>query len=191
MGVGSDSAPQVGTDKGAFDDFSITIRHHRVAHLQFVNHPAIGAADAAFRFTLGNHRRSHVGPPRHELGRERPAGKRLFDVQSLPAGLKLAYIALTAQIVPDVFDRYVERALEQIVRYFRTAVGEAVALPLRGVKHDLFLGLLDLRGNSRCSQERARYQNSGNDLFHWIALPASRPPVIVYPTTAPFSERLL
>ena len=48
-----------------------------------------------------------------------------------------------------VLDRNIQRPFQKVIRYFWTAVGEAIALPLRCVeKKDLFPGLLDLRAGT-------------------------------------------
>ncbi len=161
-----DPAAQVGSDQRALDDLAVAVGDHRIAHLEFIDDPAIGAADATFRLAFGGHRGCHIGTLRHELRGERASGEGLLDVQCLPAAFELVDVAVAAQVVPDVFDGNVERALEQAIRHLRTAVGEALALPFRGVEQDLFLRLLDLGGGNRRSHQRAADQNLYQNSLH-------------------------
>jgi hypothetical protein len=75
-------------------------------------------------------------------------------MQGLPVAFELVVVALAAEIVPDVFDGDVEGALEEAVVDLGTAVGEALALPVGGVEHDLLLRLLDLREGGAWGEER-------------------------------------
>src|SRR5215471_5005188 len=144
MGVGGDAASQVGADQRALNDLSIAVGNHRVSHLEFIDHPTVGPADATLGLTLCSNSRGHVGPPGHELRCESTAGKGLFDMEGLPATLELVGVALAAQVVPHILDRHIQRALEQILRYFRSPVRKTLALPIRGVEHHLLPRLLDL-----------------------------------------------
>src|ERR1039457_7647732 len=100
MRVGGDAAAKVGADERAFNDLPVAIGDHGVPHFQFIDYPTIGPAEASLRLALGGDGGGHVGPARHELCRQRTAGKGPFDVESLPAAFKLVGVALAAPVIP-------------------------------------------------------------------------------------------
>src|ERR1700677_4410652 len=98
MGVRSNPVSQVGTNQRALNDLSKAIGDIHVSNLQFIDRPAIVSTDASLRLTLRRDGLGHVRARRHVLRRERPAGKGLLDVQSLPVPFKLIGVTLTAQV---------------------------------------------------------------------------------------------
>ncbi len=175
VGVGGDAVAQVGADEGAIGDLAIAVGDVDVTDAELVDGPAIVVApgDAALGLALGGEGPDHVRAAGHVLRGEGAAGEGRVRVEGLPITLELVVIALAAEVVPDVFDGDVQGALEEIVGELGTAVGEAVALPVGGIEHNLILRLLDLReGGVRCEQREG--EGGEEDLFHsWISLGAA------------------
>src|ERR1700722_4560030 len=171
MGVGGDAVAQVGTDQRAFNDLSKAIGHVHVPKLQLIDRPTIISTDPAFCLAFRGNGLGHVCPSRHILSGERTAGKRLFDVESLPVALKLVGVSLLAEKTPDVLDGAVEGPLDQIVGNLRAAIRETIALPVRRIEHHLIFCHLYLREGSRSSHHRPHDYCRHNCLFHESLLP--------------------
>ena len=166
VGMCSDPVAQVGSDQGTVDDLAKAIRDIDVADLQFIDGPAVVSADPPLCLTLCKDCLLHIRPEGHVLSRQRAAGKGLFYMQRLPVTFELIVVALLTQIVPHIFDRYVQGTLEQIIRHLGAPVRKAVSLPVRGVEHHLFLGHLYLGKGNRDSQHGPDKHQSYNGFFH-------------------------
>ena len=105
-------ASQVGTNQGAVHNLPESVGHINVPELQFIDGPAIVSAHASFRLAFSGNRLRHVRPHWHVLRRQSTSGKGLLNVQDLPSALKLVSITLLTEVVPDIFDCYVDRPLQ-------------------------------------------------------------------------------
>jgi hypothetical protein len=163
-----DAIAQIGADQGAFDLLAIAVGDIDVAVLQLGDRPAVVAADAALGLALGGDGGGHVRALGHVLDGERAAGKGPVVVQHHPAAFILVAIALLAQEAPDILDGAVRGALQQVGGNLGAAVGEALALPVAGVEHDLLARLLHLRDCGHSSQSRTAQQHGHKNFLHVI-----------------------
>src|SRR6185312_1148054 len=87
-------------------------------------------------------------------------------MQRLPIPLKLAIVAVSFQIFPNIFDCHACRAFQQAVGQLRASVREARPLPFRGIEQHLVSGYPHLCKGRQTGPYNTGDQKAQNCSFH-------------------------